>query len=195
MTIAEAARALRSRSVSSVELTNDCLAQIGKLNPVLNAFITVTADSALARAEELDRELGQGIDRGPLHGIPIAHKDLMRTKGRAHDVRIENLRRFRAGSRCRGGREVGGSGRRDGGESRAARTRVRDHVRQSAFWDHSKPAQSRAFAGRIERRVGSRGGYKDGVRRDGYRHGRLHPGACVVLRRRWAETDLWLGRS
>jgi aspartyl-tRNA(Asn)/glutamyl-tRNA(Gln) amidotransferase subunit A len=81
MTIAEAAQKLRSRQVSSVELTKECLDQIAKLNPVLNAFITVTADSGLARAAELDRELGQGIDRGPLHGIPIAHKDLMWTKG------------------------------------------------------------------------------------------------------------------
>jgi aspartyl-tRNA(Asn)/glutamyl-tRNA(Gln) amidotransferase subunit A len=81
MTIAEAAQALRSRQVSSVELTQQCLDQIAKLNPVLNAFITVTDDTALARARELDRELGQGIDRGPLHGIPIAHKDLMWTKG------------------------------------------------------------------------------------------------------------------
>jgi len=81
MTIAEAAQALRSRKISSVELTQQCLDQIAKLNPVLNAFITVTGDSALARAQELDRELAQGVDRGPLHGIPIAHKDLMWTKG------------------------------------------------------------------------------------------------------------------
>jgi aspartyl-tRNA(Asn)/glutamyl-tRNA(Gln) amidotransferase subunit A len=81
MTIAEAAQALRSRQISSVELTRQCLDQIGKLNPRLNAFITITGDSALARAEELDRELAQGIDRGPLHGVPIAHKDLMWTKG------------------------------------------------------------------------------------------------------------------
>lgn len=81
MTIAEAGRALRSRRVSSVELTKQCLDQIGKLNPVLNAFITVTGESALAHAAELDRELAQGVDRGPLHGIPIAHKDLMWTKG------------------------------------------------------------------------------------------------------------------
>jgi len=81
MTIAEAARALCARKISSVELTRQCLNQIAKLNPVLNAFITVTADSALARAEELDRELAHGVDRGPLHGIPIAHKDLMWTKG------------------------------------------------------------------------------------------------------------------
>ncbi len=81
MTIREAARALRSRRVSSVELTRQCLDQIAKLNPVLNAFITVTGESALACAQELDREIVQSIDRGPLHGIPIAHKDLMWTKG------------------------------------------------------------------------------------------------------------------
>ncbi len=81
MTIAEAAHALRSRRISSVELAQQCLNQIEKLNPLLNAFITVTGESALAHAEELDRELAQGVDRGPLHGIPIAHKDLMWTKG------------------------------------------------------------------------------------------------------------------
>jgi len=81
MTIAQAGHALRSRRVSSVELTQYCLDQIAKLNPALNAFLTVTGDSALALARELDRELAQGADRGPLHGIPIAHKDLMWTKG------------------------------------------------------------------------------------------------------------------
>lgn len=81
MTIAGAAQALRSRRISSVELTRQCLDQIEKLNPVLDAFITLTGDSALAHAEQLDRELAQGVDRGPLHGIPIAHKDLMWTRG------------------------------------------------------------------------------------------------------------------
>ncbi len=81
MTIREAGKSLRSRRVSSVELTQQCLDQIAKLNPILNAFITVTAESALARAHELDRELAQGTNRGPLHGIPIAHKDLMWTEG------------------------------------------------------------------------------------------------------------------
>jgi aspartyl-tRNA(Asn)/glutamyl-tRNA(Gln) amidotransferase subunit A len=81
MTIAEAGHRLRSRDTSSVELTRECLRQIEKLNPKLNAFITVTADAAIERAAELDRELARGVDRGPLHGIPIAHKDLMWTRG------------------------------------------------------------------------------------------------------------------
>lgn len=81
MTIVDAASALRSRKISALELTEECLRQIGRLNPALNAFITVTEETALARARELDGELAAGTDRGPLHGIPIAHKDLICTKG------------------------------------------------------------------------------------------------------------------
>ncbi|QOY91177.1 amidase [Paludibaculum fermentans] len=81
MTALEAAAALRARKISSVELTVQCLAQIEKLNPTLNAFITVTANTALAEARKADEELAQGMDRGPLHGIPIAHKDLLCTNG------------------------------------------------------------------------------------------------------------------
>lgn len=81
MTIVEAARALRARTVSAEELTREALSRITRLNPKLNAFITVTADSALHRARQADSELAAGRDRGPLHGIPIAHKDLFLTRG------------------------------------------------------------------------------------------------------------------
>src|SRR3984885_9116752 len=78
MTILEMAAALRAKKVSSVELTNDALK---KIDSRLNAFITVLEDSARARASAMDAELSHGIDRGPMHGIPIAHKDLVYTKG------------------------------------------------------------------------------------------------------------------
>jgi len=81
VTILEAATALRARRISCLELTNQCLAEIARLNPKLNAFITVTEEKARARAKELDAELARGTNRGWLHGIPIAHKDLVRTKG------------------------------------------------------------------------------------------------------------------
>ena len=81
MTILEAGSALRSRRISCLELTNRCLDHIAKLNPRLNAFIMVTGETARATAQDLDRELASGRDRGPLHGIPIAHKDLISTKG------------------------------------------------------------------------------------------------------------------
>ena len=81
MTIREAAAALRSRQISCLELTNRSLDQIAKLNPRLNAFLTVTGEAARKRAAQLDRDLANGIDHGPLHGIPIAHKDLIWTRG------------------------------------------------------------------------------------------------------------------
>jgi aspartyl-tRNA(Asn)/glutamyl-tRNA(Gln) amidotransferase subunit A len=72
---------LRRGSISPVELTTDCLARIEKLNPRLNAFITVTAESALAQARQAEAEIRRGAWRGPLHGIPIAFKDLIDTAG------------------------------------------------------------------------------------------------------------------
>ena len=79
-TIREAAAALRARKVSCEELVTEGL-QAEHANRHLNSFITLTADRALTYARQLDRELGQGHDRGPLHGIPIAHKDLYHTAG------------------------------------------------------------------------------------------------------------------
>src|ERR1041385_6924303 len=80
-TIQSLAADLRARKVSSRELVAQALSQIERTDSKLNAFITVTGASALAEADERDRELSRGFDRGLLHGIPIAHKDLMRTKG------------------------------------------------------------------------------------------------------------------
>lgn len=81
MTIVEAAAALRARKVSSLELTRAALDRIDRLNPRFNAFLTVTRESAERRASEMDAEFAQGIDRGPMHGVPIAYKDLVFTKG------------------------------------------------------------------------------------------------------------------
>jgi len=72
----------RRGSLSPVDLTVDCLARIEKkLNPRLNAFITVTAESALAQARVAEAEIRRGVWRGPLHGIPLALKDLIDTAG------------------------------------------------------------------------------------------------------------------
>jgi aspartyl-tRNA(Asn)/glutamyl-tRNA(Gln) amidotransferase subunit A len=78
-TISELAPQLRKREVSPVEITRECLDAIEKLNPALNAFITVTADSALAEAQKAEVEIARGQWRGSLHGIPIALKDLIDT--------------------------------------------------------------------------------------------------------------------
>jgi aspartyl-tRNA(Asn)/glutamyl-tRNA(Gln) amidotransferase subunit A len=80
-TIVELAPRLRRKEVSPVELTRDCLNRIERGNPVLNAFITVTAESALAEARAAESEIARGDWRGPLHGIPVALKDLIDTAG------------------------------------------------------------------------------------------------------------------
>ncbi|HET7205266.1 MAG TPA: amidase [Terriglobales bacterium] len=81
MAILEAAAQLRKRAVSAVELVQQCLNRVEKLNPVLNAFITVTAESALEAARIAEKEIGSGNWRSPLHGIPIGLKDIIDTAG------------------------------------------------------------------------------------------------------------------
>jgi aspartyl-tRNA(Asn)/glutamyl-tRNA(Gln) amidotransferase subunit A len=81
MSIREVADLIRKKKVSPVELTTACLARIDRLNPTLNAFITITAESALSQAREAEAEVMRGKWRGPLHGVPIALKDLFDTAG------------------------------------------------------------------------------------------------------------------
>jgi len=77
----EIAKALRKGTASSLELTSDSLSRIAALDPKLKAFITVTAELTQIQAQQADRELADGKDRGPLHGIPIAVKDVFCTQG------------------------------------------------------------------------------------------------------------------
>lgn len=78
-TISELSQLLRRREISPVEATGTCLERIEQRNPALNAFITVTAESALAEARAAEDEIGRGEWRGPLHGVPVALKDLIDT--------------------------------------------------------------------------------------------------------------------
>ncbi len=81
LTLLSAAEQIRTRKLSPVELTRECLARIDRLNPTLNAFITVTAELAVAQAQQAEEEIASGNYRGPLHGIPIALKDNIDTAG------------------------------------------------------------------------------------------------------------------
>jgi aspartyl-tRNA(Asn)/glutamyl-tRNA(Gln) amidotransferase subunit A len=79
-TIAELASDLRARRISATELTSHFLERIAKLDPALNAFVTVTASEALAQAAAADRRLAKG-EATLLTGIPLAHKDIFCTAG------------------------------------------------------------------------------------------------------------------
>src|SRR5437762_12367598 len=80
-TIAGLSSKIRNRKVSPVEVTRLFLEGIERINPILNAYVTVTADDALADAATADAEIAQGHYRGPLHGIPFSIKDNIATKG------------------------------------------------------------------------------------------------------------------
>lgn len=77
----ELARRIRAKQLSAVEVLEAHLAQIERVNPRVNAIITLVADQALDQARTADAALARGDAVGPLHGLPIAHKDLMETKG------------------------------------------------------------------------------------------------------------------
>jgi aspartyl-tRNA(Asn)/glutamyl-tRNA(Gln) amidotransferase subunit A len=81
LNLRQAAELIRTKRVSPVELTKACLARIETLNPTLNCFITLTAESALAQAHAAESDVMKGKWRGPLHGVPIALKDLFDTAG------------------------------------------------------------------------------------------------------------------
>ncbi len=81
LSISEAAALIKERKLSPVELTQACLDRIDRLQPQLNAFITLTADDAVKTAREAEAEIARGDHRGPLHGIPIALKDLFDVSG------------------------------------------------------------------------------------------------------------------
>jgi Asp-tRNA(Asn)/Glu-tRNA(Gln) amidotransferase A subunit family amidase len=72
---------IERREVSSAELTQLALLAIEERNPTLNAFITILAERAMAGAAAADKEISSGRYRGPLHGVPVAVKDLMAMRG------------------------------------------------------------------------------------------------------------------
>ncbi len=80
-TITTLGAAIAARKVSPVEVTRHCLDRIERLDRQLRSFITVDADGALRAARELESELASGSCRGPLHGVPLAYKDLCHVEG------------------------------------------------------------------------------------------------------------------
>jgi aspartyl-tRNA(Asn)/glutamyl-tRNA(Gln) amidotransferase subunit A len=94
LTIAKVAPHIRKGQYSPVELTRAFLERIARLQPSLNAFITVTSDLALKQARQAEKEISKGHYRGILHGIPISVKDLFYTAGIRTTAGSKILRRF-----------------------------------------------------------------------------------------------------
>ena len=77
----ELARLIRSKQLSARDVVGAHLTQIERINPGVNAIVTLVADQAMERARLADDAFARGDAIGPLHGLPIAHKDLQPTKG------------------------------------------------------------------------------------------------------------------
>lgn len=81
LSLSAVAQQIAAHTLSPVAVTEATLARIARIDPLLNAFITVMADEALLAAHEAEAEIGRGHYRGPLHGVPISLKDLLDTRG------------------------------------------------------------------------------------------------------------------
>jgi aspartyl-tRNA(Asn)/glutamyl-tRNA(Gln) amidotransferase subunit A len=95
LSIAEAGRKLRDGSITAIALTEDALKRIAAIDPAIDSFITVTADRARSDAAAADAAFADGIDRGPMQGVPYALKDIYDTQGirsTCHSkLRIDNV--------------------------------------------------------------------------------------------------------
>ncbi|HMD49436.1 MAG TPA: amidase family protein, partial [Bryobacteraceae bacterium] len=81
LTAVEMAARIRAKDLSAHELVSAHLEQIERVNPRVNAIVSVAPEQALERARQADEALARGEETGPLHGLPIAHKDLQPTRG------------------------------------------------------------------------------------------------------------------
>ena len=157
VSVAELIESYRRRERSPVEVARDALDRIERLQPRVNAFVTVTGELALEQAAAAERAYADGT-AGPLAGVPITIKDLLDVTGVPHDRRLAPDRAARGGGRraVRGG-GAGGRGR-DPGQDGDARGRVegRDHEPRARL--HREPLAGRRLGRRIQRRRGGRGG-------------------------------------
>ena len=173
LTIDEASKLIHDRELSSVELTQAHIDRIDVLNDTLHAFLTPTPRLALQQAENADREIAAGNSRGPLHGIPIALKDLCDTKGirttygslgfndRVPDSDATVTERLREAGTTMLGKltmsELGNDG--------PAQQRPRG----------PEPLEHRSRPRRFQQRIGRRSFRRPLLRRPRLRHRRLHP--------------------
>lgn len=95
MSLTDVAGAIRKKKISSVEVTKCCLAWVERIQPKLNCFISVEHEEVLKAARQADKALARGDKLGPLHGVPLAHKDMFYRQGKISTCGSKILRDYR----------------------------------------------------------------------------------------------------
>ena len=150
-------RMIRSRELSPVELTDAVLARIERLNPKLNAFLTVTADLAREQARASEARALRSDLIGPLDGIPYSLKDLEPTAGHSDHLRLAVVRRQRPDRGRHHRRPTEADRRHPPGQDQHAEFWLQGHVRQHDRAAVQQSLAARSHVGRVVWR-GRRGG-------------------------------------
>jgi aspartyl-tRNA(Asn)/glutamyl-tRNA(Gln) amidotransferase subunit A len=95
LSLTDIAQAIRRKKISSLEVTRACLERARAVQPVVNCFIAIEEDEALSAARTADRAIKRGAKLGPLHGVPLAHKDMFYRAGRITTAGSKILRNYR----------------------------------------------------------------------------------------------------
>jgi len=191
LSLAEAASLLHSRELSPVDYVAAFLERIAAHDSHLNAFLQVFSDSALADARAAEAELNEGRWRGPLHGVPIALKDLFDIVGEPTTAHSKILRWHRAERSAHVVTKL-----REAGAIIIGKTapRHRGALLRLALASGTEPLAAHPSSRWVVQRVGGcrGGGFRPGFTR--HRHRRIGSQSRDLLRGGRYETDLWRGQ-
>ena len=178
LTLTEAARLVRERKLSPVELVDASLARIDRLDGAIKAWAAIDRARARSAAAELEREAREGRFRGPLHGVPVGVKDIFYTAGLATEGGSKALAGFVPDYDAEAVARLKGAGAIILGKLVTTEFALLDPGR------HAQPVEPRAHARRLQQRLRRRGGGADVLCGDRFANHRLDHPARVVLRHR-----------
>ena len=189
VTIRDVREAIRSRARSAADVCTEALARIEAVNPQLNAFNTVVADRAMARAQAIDRDPDRWRD-APLAGVPIALKDNLCTRGVRTTASSRMLEHYVPPYDATVVSRLERAGAVVVGKTNCDEFAMGSSNENSAFGPGAQPVGARSHPGRHQRRI--RGGGGRAADADGARlgHRRIDPPAGRALRGRRPEADL-----
>ena len=191
MSLTAVARLIQRKKVSSVEVTKACLDRIEAWQPRINCFIAIEAHDALKVARKRDRELAKHGPRGPLHGVPLAHKDVFYRKGRCLLRRVGDPAELDRALRLNGDRQAGGRRSDLSRKTEHGRVRGRPVRPQRALRTLPQSVEPRPHVRGFVQRLRHRRRGAPGLRRARNLHGRLGAPAGGRQRRDRPDADLW----